>query len=62
MSQGDAHGPMVMLDTFTNGPEDQPWDLWQQKWEAYRTFEQELGDRMVHLIWTPANEITKKLG
>ncbi|CAK9105194.1 Hypothetical protein (Fragment) [Durusdinium trenchii] len=24
----DAHGPMVMLDTFTNGPEDQPWDSW----------------------------------
>eukprot|EP00435_Cladocopium_sp_Y103_P040130 s97_g10.t2 len=24
----DAHGPMVMLDTFTNGPEDQPWDNW----------------------------------
>eukprot|EP00434_Breviolum_minutum_P029015 symbB.v1.2.025664.t2/scaffold2506.1/size77480/1 len=24
----DAHGPMVMLDTFTNGPEDQPWDQW----------------------------------
>ena len=25
---GDASGPMVLLDTFTNGPEDSPWDSW----------------------------------
>ncbi|CAJ1456518.1 unnamed protein product [Effrenium voratum] len=24
----DASGPMVLLDTFTNGPEDSPWDSW----------------------------------
>lgn len=24
----DAHGPMILLDTFTNGPEDHPWDNW----------------------------------
>lgn len=24
----DAAGPVLILDSFTNGPEDAPWDLW----------------------------------
>ncbi|CAE7468326.1 unnamed protein product, partial [Symbiodinium natans] len=26
--RSDGHGPLLLLDTFTNGPDESPWDEW----------------------------------